>query len=184
MDMLKKLGVSPQFVHIANSSGILNSKKLTRLGNTARAGIALYGIDPMFHNNKLKPVLSFKTKIAQIKEIKKGEFVGYNFTFKAKNDMRLAILPAGYNDGIDRKLSNKGIVKVRGVVCPIVGVVSMNITTIDISKVVKAKEEEEVLVYSSKREDNNSIANVVKLTNTLPYELLVHLNETTKRIVV
>ncbi len=179
-----KKSFSPEYVHIANSSGILKSGGLSNLGNVARAGISLYGIDPSFKNTFLKPVLEFKTRIAQIKTIKKGECVGYNFTYKAQKKISLAILPAGYNDGVERKLSNKGFVKVKGILCPIVGRVSMNITTIDVTAVSNLREDDVVTVYSSDTNDRNTIENASKIAGVIPYELLVHLHASTKRKVV
>lgn len=175
---------SPKYIHIANSSGILKSGDYTFLGNTARSGIALYGIDPLFGNSRLKPVLELKTKIAQIKIVKKDEYIGYNFTYREKKDIKIAILPIGFNDGLDRKLSNKGVVTVKGKLCPIIGRVSMNITVVDVSNIDKLNVEDDVTVYSSKGEDVNSIEKSSKITHLTPYEVLVNLDASTKRVIV
>lgn len=87
----------------------------------------------------------------------------------------------GYYEGVNRLLSNKGIVQVRGVDCPVIGNVSMNMTTIDVSHVPQAEVGEEVIVFNSEVSRNNSIQNVAKLINTSPYELLVKLSESTYR---
>ncbi len=172
--------INPPFVHISNSGGILANYGL---GNVGRSGIALFGISPGLPDEKLKPTLTLKTHLAQIKKIKKGESVGYSFTFTAKNNMTIGILPIGYNDGIDRRLSNKGLVKLGNIDCRIIGRISMNITTIDISEVKSPKVGSEVIVYSAKNLDKNSIRNMAEAANTIPYTLLTGLTMSIKRIV-
>lgn len=189
LEICKKHNIHPKWIHLTNSAGLLNyvptrfARRAWNVGiqNLARVGLALYGIskDP-----KLKPVLSLKSKIIQIKNLKKGDRVGYNGTFTVRKEMILGVLPAGYYDGVDRRLSNKGLVTIDGIICPIIGRVSMNITTIDISKVPNPKIGEVVFVYSNNRKDINSIENSAKICNTIPYELLVHLAQSTKRVVV
>lgn len=146
--------IKPQWVHISNSGGVLNNYAL---GNMGRCGIALFGISPSTPDEKLKPTLSLKTHLVQIKDIKKGESVGYSFTYTAKKNMKIGILPIGYNDGINRRLSNKGFVKLGNANCKIIGRISMNITTIDLSDVKKPIIGDEVVVYSAKMKDKNSI---------------------------
>jgi alanine racemase len=183
--ILKKSGISPKWVHIANSSAILNDKFYKEeLGNMIRTGIALYGIDPQGKDKNLKPVLTLKTRISQIKNLHKSEKAGYNFTFTAKENMQIAILPIGYYDGVERELSNKGFVLVNGKTCPIIGRVSMNITTVDVSEVPNPKVGQEVIIYSNYSNDKNSILNSAKICGKIPYELPVHLASSTKRIIV
>jgi alanine racemase len=181
--ILKESGINPKWVHIANSSAILNNKLYkTALGNMARTGIALYGIETQGKDKNLKPPLTLKTKISQIKNLYKTEKAGYNFTFTAKENMQIAILPIGYFDGVNRKLSNKGFVNINGKYCPIIGRVSMNITIIDVSSVPNLKVGQEVIVYSSSPKDKNSIQNAAKICGLIPYELLVGLASSTRRI--
>jgi alanine racemase len=98
----------------------------------------------------------------------------------------------GYNDGIDRRLSNKGVVGVESseggrkkiVFCKIIGLISMNVATIDISQVKNPKLDATVIVYSDSDSNPNSISNASKLCETIPYELLIHLNPITKREVI
>lgn len=173
LNIVKKHGFHPKWIHLQNSDGLNLHPKVVNI-NLARTGLALFGIskDP-----NLKQVLTFKSKIIQIKNLEKGDRVGYSGTFRAKRHMVLGVLPLGYFDGVDRRLSNVGSVLVDGVDCRIVGRVSMNITTVDISKVKNPHIGQEVLVYGS-------IINSAKFCKTIPYDLLVHLASTTKRIVV
>ncbi len=182
--MLENFDINPKWIHLGNSSALLNNKKYgLNLGNMARVGLAFYGIDPQGKNKKLKPVLSLKTHVSQIKTLRKNESVGYDFTFVASKNMKIATIPIGYYDGVDRRLSNKGYVLVNNKYCKIIGRVSMNITTIDVSRIKNIKVGDEVTVYSSRREDKNSIENYANLCSTIPYDLLVHLASSTKRVI-
>lgn len=187
LEICHKNGVYPKWVHLQNSDGLLYTSDVsTRLGtiphrvwNVSRVGLALYGI---FQDPHLKPVLTFKSKIIQVKKLQKGDRVGYSGTFTAKKPLTLGVLPLGYYDGVDRRLSNKGFVTADGTPCRIIGRVSMNITTIDLTKVTNVTIGQTVTVYSSNPADPNSIANAAKLCKTIPYDLLVHLASSTKRI--
>lgn len=178
----QKMGFKLRYLHLGGSNAILHSR--SKLCNIVRTGIALYGIDPTVIKSNLKPILSLKTKIAFIKKIKKGHSIGYNAKFTAKEDMTIGTLPLGYYDGVDRRLSNKGVVQVDSVACAILGFASMNITTIDLSKVKNPYVGQEVIVYSSNPEDTNSILNAAKICKTNPHELLVHLAASTRRVVL
>lgn len=178
-------GFKPKWLHIGGTYGLLN--KLTLGCNLVRVGRAVYGIkdkESEILDLDLKPVLKHTTRIVQIKDVKKGEKVGYSGTFTAPKDMQIAILPLGYNDGIDRRLSNKGSVTVGGAICPIIGLVSMNITTIDISAVKEPFLDQEAVVFSENAEDVNSVINASKAGGILPHEMLIHIAESTKRVVI
>lgn len=183
--ILNNEGIFPKWIHIGNSGAVLNYKEYEKeIGNVCRSGIALYGIDPEGRNNSLEPVLELKTILNQVKLMQKDEKAGYSFTFTAKKDMTIGILPLGYNDGIDRNLSNTGGVSINGIWCPIIGRVSMNLTTVDLSKLKDPLVGREVVVYSRNTKDQNSIYNLAEKINTIPYELLVNLTTTTKRFVI
>jgi len=185
LNMIKGKHIFPKWIHLANSSGIINSHQYGNvLGNVSRTGLALYGIDPAGKNRKLMPVLRLITHIVGIKDVEKGDSVGYNFFFRAQKKMRIAIIPLGYHDGVDLRLCNIGCVQANNEYCPIVGKVSMNITAIDVSNIPNIHFGQEVTVYSKRPEDRNSIENTAGLVKTIPYELLVHLAPSTKRVMV
>jgi len=186
LEICKKNNINPKWVHLSNSAGLLNNIP-SNLQNLSRIGLAIYGLT----NNKriskdknLKPILTFKSKIVQIKKLNKGGKIGYNGTFIAKKPIIAGILPIGYYDGVDRRLSNSGWVKVHGKQCKILGRVSMNMTTIDLTDVTNPYIEQEVIIYSSNPNDKNSIENVAKICSKIPYEILVNLAASTKRIIV
>jgi alanine racemase len=181
--ILKKYLVYPKWVHFGNSSGLLNNKQLgLSFTNVARTGLALYGISSL-NNNGLKPVLQLITHVIQVKKIKKGEKVGYDFTYEAKNDGLIAVLPIGYNDGVERRLSDNGIMLVKNIDCPIIGRISMNLCVIDVSEAKNIKIGDKVIVFSN-NEDENNVVNSAKKTNMIPYGILIHLERSTKRKII
>lgn len=183
LKVCQSLRIDPKWKHLVATGGLLN--KYTKSTNMARVGIALYGIDrENISKGKLKPVLCLKSKLIQIKRIRKGSKIGYDGTFQAKKDMVIGILPIGYNDGVDRRLSNIGVVKIGDYFCPIIGRISMNVTTIDLAEVRRPKLGQEVVIFSGNREDPNSIENVAKICGTLPHDILVGLHPSIRREVV
>ncbi len=180
-EILWSFGIKPTWEHIAASAGFLNFVKSGSIGNLARVGKAIYGIDPRGPNKKLKPILKLTTEIVQVKSLNIGDRVGYDGTYKAPKPIVIGVLPIGYYDGVDRRLSNSGIMLVNGRVCPIVGRISMNITTIDISGVTNPRVGQEVTVISNKSSDANSIEAIAKQTDTIPYDIAVRLAPTIRR---
>lgn len=188
LEILKSFGFNPHWKHISASSGSvkINDPEL----NLIRAGLASYGFnpldktDPSFDHLKLQPALQLLSTLTQIKQLKKGDTVGYNRTYTVEKPMKIGILPIGYYDGVDRGLSNKGFVKIGSNFCPIIGKVSMNIMVIDLSKCPKAKVGDKVIIYSTTPGDRNSFTEAAKTANTIPYDLLVSLAESTYREII
>ncbi|KKR76607.1 MAG: Alanine racemase [Candidatus Curtissbacteria bacterium GW2011_GWD1_40_8] len=176
---LREAGFELKWLHLAASGGVLSKDmaKISKISNMARVGLALYGIDPTGKHPKLNPVLKVTSKIILIKKLKKGDKVGYSGTFVCDREMSIGILPIGYNDGVDRNLSNKGVVIVADKPCPIIGNISMNITTIDLSPVINPKMGQEVIIFSDNAAHSNSITNASQTIERIPYELLTHLSE-------
>ena len=139
----------------------------------ARTGLAYYG----YGHPELLPALRCHTRLMQIKEIQAGESVGYDGAFTAIEDMRIGILPMGYNDGLDRRFSNIGYMMMGDSLCQILGKVSMNITVINISKVPNPIVGEEVVYISEMSDSPISLEKQAKTIGVIPYDLLVHLNK-------
>lgn len=186
--LVREAGFDPQWRHIGASAATL--KMRDPLFNLYRVGLASYGISPLSENDPahdssvLRPALRFISTIAQIKEVPKGTPIGYNHTARTHRRTKLGIIPAGYYDGVDRRLSNKGVMKVGDNYCPILGRVSMNTTTIDLTDCPSAVVGDEVEIYSNRSDDKNSILAVAASIDTIPYEVLVHLAESVKRVVI
>lgn len=177
MKILKKYSIFPKFIHFGNSSGLLNNRKLgLSFTNVSRTGLALYGISSV-NNKGLKQVLQLKTHVIQLKKIKRGEKVGYDFTYQAKKDGQIAVLPVGYNDGVDRRLSDRGVVLIKNKTCPIIGRVSMNLCVVDVTAVKNIEVGDEVIIFSN-------VVNSAKKIGAIPYEILIHLERSTKRKII
>jgi alanine racemase len=172
---------SIRYIHLSNSHGHSFAHEIH--ANTSRLGIGLYGLADIQGLN-LQPVMEMKTIVTGIKRIRKGDSIGYGSSFVAPQDMTIATIPVGYYEGLDRRLSNKGLVKIGGVDIPIIGKVSMNMTTVDVSMVPNPKIGDEVQVISSTKSDKNSIASIAKLEDAITYEVVVKIPREIRRIVV
>ena len=193
------------YIHLSNTAGHAFAREIK--ANVSRLGIGLFGISqapahsPTPAQTLLKPVLEMQTVITSVKHIKKGESVGYSNTFTAPHDMTIATIPVGYFEGLDRRLSNKGFIKIasnsstsnrhgsalNNYFAPIIGRVSMNITSIDITELAKKMQVhvgDSVTVISRQSDDKNSLVELARLADMIPYELLVHIPAHLKRTVV
>ena len=169
--------------HIGATAGAAYTKNID--ANLVRLGTGLYGF-PRHASQTflLTPALSLWSTLTGSKILRQGERVGYNGTFAAPHDMQVATVALGYYEGVDRRLSNKGCMQVDGVVCPIVGRVSMDITTIDISLCPNVALGARVLVFSANPADANSLQSLAAMCDTTPLELLVGIPQHLRRVVV
>ncbi len=167
----------PILRHILNSAGI--SRFPEYHFDMVRLGIGIYGVASDKNvQHKLENVSSLKTTISQIKQIQKGESIGYSRSHFAQKNMTIATLPIGYADGLDRRLSNgKGILKIKGKDAPIVGNVCMDMCMIDITG-LDVKEGDTVIIFG----DENPISDLAKSLGTIPYEVLTSVSRRVKRI--
>lgn len=179
---LKTAFPSLQYRHISATKGARFSKNASM--NTVRVGMGLFGCDTSPHADlPLSPVLSMRSFITSIREISTGESVGYNGTFVAQRASRIATVPVGYHEGIDRGLSNRGMYSVRSTLCPIAGRVSMNMSSIDVTDIPDASRGDEIVVISNTSKDPHSIQSMARTIDTSPYVLLAHIPEHLARIV-
>ena len=188
--IIKEKGFNPKFVHIGNTAG---SAKVD-VGNAVRAGIGLYGISPLLPADpsnsrleKLKPALKFVSTLVNIIDLKPGECVGYGCAFTAKAAMKIGVVPVGYYEGVDLRLGNKGNMQVGEKFVPIVGKVCMNMTMIDLTSLhaeMNVKTGDKVTVISDNASAPNSIVSIARTCETIPYEVLVQLAESTRRVAV
>lgn len=143
IEMLEKDGITIPKIHIQSSYGLLNYPELDC--DYARVGISLYGVSSVFNDETklhidLRPVLALKARVILLRDIQKGESVGYGRTFVAERDSRLAILPIGYADGFPRNLSNeKSYVLISGQKAPVVGRICMDQFVVDVTDIPNVK---------------------------------------------
>jgi alanine racemase len=185
-------GLSPRWIHAGNSATILRGDQLDSLRHVAgkagaklmlRAGLSLYGYAPRFAcggktitppgdgAERLLPVLTWKTRVASIRTIAEGEGAGYNSTFIAARPTRLALLPIGYADGLNRLLSNRGSVLVRGQRAPIAGRISMDQTILDVTGVPDVEIGDEAVIIGRQGEEAITAYEIADLIGTIPYEV-------------
>ncbi len=190
-ELAKEYGFINLYTHISATSGVLVYEKNKGKNTLVRIGLGLYGLWPSEHlkslykNSKFKllPVLSWKTKIAQIKILPKGSTIGYGLTYKTKNDTKIAVVPQGYSDGYDRGLSNKGEVLICGTRCKILGRVAMNMFVVDVSHLKNVPVESEVVILG-KQGKEEIIAEEMAGENSINYEVVARINPLLPRIVV
>jgi alanine racemase len=165
----------PVFKHILNSAGIERFPEAQL--DMVRLGIGLYGISAV-DGKALKPVASLKTRILQIREVKQNETVGYNRKGVLNRNSRIACLPIGYADGLDRRLGNgHGYVLINDKKCPWVGNICMDICMVDVTD-TNAAEGDEVIIFG----DTLTINDLAEQLQTIPYEILTSISPRVKRI--
>ncbi len=184
VESLRLAGLSPGEIHLSNSGGVLYHESTRGYG--VRPGIALYGYPPAPERSPLvlKPVLTLKTRVARIHVIPAGESVGYNRTFTATRTTSVATLPIGYAGGYRRDLSSKGKAIVRDSWAPVLGLVSMDLTAIDVTGIPDVSVGEEVILLGSSRSCKMDAATWADLLGTIPYEILTGLGSRIPRIYV
>jgi alanine racemase len=193
LDGLRAIGVDVLMPHTAcTAAAILFPETHHAL---VRAGIGVYGLWPSKETHVsanalgrnrigLRPAMTWKTRIAQIKCVVAGDYVGYGRTFRATRSTLLAVIPVGYADGYDRSLSNAARTIVRGVRAPVVGRVCMNMTMIDVSDVPGAAEGDEVVLLGSQGDESVTAEDLARVAGTINYEIVTRAAPGAPRIVV
>ena len=190
LKVLAKYNFKNVKTHISATSGVLVYEKNKGINNISRIGIGGYGLWPSPHieflyKNKLelKPVLSLKTKLAQIKVLEAGRTIGYGLTYTTFEKTKTGVIPLGYADGLDRRLSNAGYVLIRGEKCKILGRVSMNMTIVDLSKLKEVNIEDEVIIIGQDGDKSISADDIGEKINSINYEVVTRLSSILPRVI-
>ncbi len=163
-------------IHAANSAAILDMPD--SYFNMVRPGLILYGLFPSNHVSKgidLKPVMSFKTRIINLKNLDSGSTVSYGRTFKASRPATVATIPVGYKDGFSRYFSNSGKVLINGKHTSIIGKVCMDRCFIDVTNVPNVNIGSEVVLYGKQKNETILIESSAESINTIPYEIVCNI---------
>lgn len=189
LDRFRALGVSPGIVHLANSAAIVTRPETW--ADMVRPGAILYGYHPGYDPVEqrpeiearlpLKPVLSLRSRIISIRSIPVSAGVGYNEKFIASRPSRIAVLAAGYGDGIHRSLGNKGTVLVRGQLAPIVGIISMDVTMIDITDIPDAAIGDVVTIHGTDGDRVHPANVIARSIGTVTSDLLCAISQRVPR---
>jgi len=175
----KSIGV--RYRHVAATSGHFYQDQIE--ANLQRIGIGMYGVTDYAADKNIKPVLSLHSFVAGTKQVASGQPIGYSQSFRATDDMEIAVIPIGYQEGVNRQLSNAGCVQVNDSICPIVGKVSMNATMVDVTDVSSVKPRDPVVIYSADPQAPHSVLNQAATADTIPYDILTGLSPELERSV-
>jgi len=192
LDRLRRFGIDPGIVHLANSAAIVTRPETW--ADMVRPGVILYGYHPGYDPAEkreeaerqlpLKPVMSLRSRIISLRDVPAGEGVGYNATFVAKRPTKIAVLAAGYGDGIHRSLGNRGNVLVHGKLAPIVGIVSMDVTMVDVTDIEGVEIGEVATVYGTDGSHALPANRVARGIGTVTSDLLCMASQRVPRLYV
>jgi alanine racemase len=183
---LRAAGLSPRYVH-SSATIPLAYRNEQAWGNLVRPGHAIYGYvspargasAPALH---VKPALTWKARVLAVKDIEAGALIGYGGMYRAERPMRIAVLAAGYADGIPHRLSNRGSVIAKGILAPILGAVSMDLTTIDVSSCPDLRVGDAVALLGSEGGVSIDAQQIARLAGTISYNVLCGISARVKRV--
>jgi alanine racemase len=187
---VREAGTQPAFVHMANTSAVISRRETWH--NMVRPGVALYGYYLPFQRAgrevsggtlrlKVKPILTWKTRILSLRDFAGNHALGYGGTYVTAAPARVAILPVGYADGYNRQLSNRGRVIVREHYAPIVGRISMDLTLVDVTGIPGVAVGDEVILLGAAEGLSVDALEHAELANSTPYEILCNISKRVPR---
>jgi len=192
LDRLRALRIDPGIVHLANSAAIVARPETW--ADMVRPGAILYGYhpgyDPIEKRDEaetrlpLKPVMSLRSRIISLRDVAQGAGVGYDATFVARRPSRIGVLAAGYGDGIHRSLGNRGNVLVCGKLAPIVGIISMDVTMIDVTDIEEAKIGDVATIHGTDGKQALPANRVARNIGTVTSDLLCAVSQRVPRLYV
>lgn len=187
VEIFEEKGFRPVYKDLANSPAAVAHRNSR--GNLVRIGGILYGLGDdvlprEIEKPQLKPVLSLHTRIAHLKKVPKGETLGYSRTFTTEKNSLIATIPIGYQDGLTRRLSNKGRVLINGNFAPMVGRISMDWTILDVTDIPNVEINDEVILIGEQNEKKITAEELARLTETISYEITCGIDRRVTRIYV
>ncbi|MEW6008992.1 MAG: alanine racemase [Candidatus Omnitrophota bacterium] len=185
LNRLKMENISFKLVHAANSAGVINFPGLDF--NMVRPGLALYGLtwdEGITRKLKLKPAMSFKTRIVFLKKVSPGRSISYGRTYITKSNRLIATLAVGYADGYNRLLSNRAQVLLRGKRAKVVGTVCMDNIMIDTTAIKNAKVGDEVVLFGAEKKERIYVEELARICKTIPYEIVCGVSKCVDRLYI
>jgi alanine racemase len=189
LTLLSAHGLHPPLVHMGNSAAV--SARPETWKTMVRPGILLYGYSlPILRGGEivdgaalpLVPVLTWKTRVLTVKDVPAGEAVGYMGSYITGKSTRIAVLPVGYADGYPRLLSDRARVIVRGEYAPVVGRVSMDLTTVDVGHIPGIAVGDEVILIGAQNGKSVDAVELARLCESVPYEILCGISQRVPRV--
>jgi alanine racemase len=177
---LPSLGITPQFRHAANSAAMLRDERVWY--DFVRPGLLLYGIvpPPLAVTLPLRPALSLHSRIVHVKGMRAGEGTGYGLKSRVDAPATIAVVPAGYADGLDRRMAGRTVMLVRGKRVPIVGSVCMDMTMIDVTG-LDVHTGDAVVIVGTQGSEEIGVREIAAAIGTIPYELLCRVGSRIER---
>jgi alanine racemase len=181
LTLLPELGIKAPVKHAANSAALLRDQRVWY--DYVRPGLLLYGVvpPPLAATLTLRPALSLHSRIVAVKGLRPGEGTGYGMKSIGDAPRTVAVVPAGYADGLDTRLAGRGYMLVRGRRAPIVGSVCMDMTIIDVTG-MDAAPGDEVVIVGSQGEASMGVREMAAAIGTIPYELLCRVGTRIQRV--
>jgi alanine racemase len=178
---LAALGVTGGVRHAANSAALL-AEPATWF-DLVRPGLLMYGVAPQAFEGRVavRPVMSLRSRVAAVKGVRTGESIGYGGRFVARRPTTMAVVPAGYADGLDTRLEGRGFVLVQGRRAPIVGSVSMDMITVDVTG-MSVEPGDEVVITGRQGDEEITVGEMARWVGTIPYELLCRVGARVERV--
>jgi len=182
LETIARLHPAPRgYVHASNSAALLRDSRVWY--DRVRPGLLLYGVvpPPLASNLPLVPAISLVSRVVAVKGVRTGESVGYGARFRTERPTTLAIVPAGYADGLDLRLAGRGVVLIRGRRAPIVGSVCMDMLMADITG-LDVSPGDEVIILGSQGDDRIDVREMAASIGTIPYEILCRIGARIERL--
>ena len=184
IEEIERLGIHIKYKHMANSMAVIDYKSSHM--NLIRPGLILYGLwpKPSLSSSKirLKPALTLKSSVVFLKDVPPGRTISYGGTHTTKNHTTIATIPIGYGDGLNRRLSNKGYVIVRGKRAPIIGRVCMDQIMVDVGNIAGVKVGDIVTMIGKQSKESITVEEIAGLCDTIPYEVICWLDKRVPRV--
>lgn len=173
---------STKWVHLANSATL--ATRTDCWGNLVRPGLALYGYLSCTSPLDLRPVLSFRARVLSVRDFRAGTPIGYGARYVTPGPARIAVIGAGYADGLSRRLTNCGQILLHGRRCPIVGAVSMDLTTVDVTAVPGVLPGDVATLIGEDGDERITAHDVAALTGSIAYEVLCQIGNRAPHVCV
>ena len=202
LERIHAAGLRPEILNVGNSAAVLSglAQAIGKIANEhsmralMRPGLALYGLAPQFEPEEpagvakaraqLKPVLVWKSRVVSVREVQAGTTVGYNGTFVATEPMQLALVAAGYGDGLDRRLGNRFSLLVRGERAPLVGRISMDQSVLDVTEIPGVEVGDEVVIIGAQGGESITAFDHAEAAGTIPWEIFTRIAPRVEREVI
>jgi alanine racemase len=184
VDVVRSLGGQPRLLHASNSAALLRDARAWY--DAVRPGLLLYGLvpPPLAATIEVSPVMSLVSRVVAVKGLRPGEGVGYGSRYQAADPRTIAVVPAGYADGLDRRLCGRGVVLIRGRRVPIVGALSMDMMTVDVTELEEVRPGDEVVILGRQGSESWQQIDAREMAaaiGTIPWEVVCRLGTRIER---